>query len=139
MAASQTSYFNSKAGAVTITGTTETVAGTSRQVNSSYFGCQILVRFSGEIDLGADQNSAVVKIYRGATAAGTLLYTSGALSPGTIAAAPTVAAKFTFCADVVDQPAGDIASQIYCVTVTQAGGTGNGQVINIASQITVGE
>ena len=92
----------------------------------------MLVQFGLQLTAGSDQTSCVVKLYRGATAAGTAIYTSGSL---------TVAGSglYLFTAAATDSPGGDFASQIYCVTVKQAGGSANGAVANVWSAITVGE
>ena len=131
MAQAQNDYYNFVSGAVSIVGVTETVGATSRAISTAYAGQVLAIQFFFQFTVGATMTSAVLKIERGTAAGGTAVYTSGALTL-------TGGSIVMLHASATDQLTGDVAGAQYVLTVTQAGGAGNGSVANAFSAVTVG-
>lgn len=131
MAAGQYDFYNFAAGTVNVPTTTETVVGTTKSISTGYAGQIMLVQFTLEFTAGTGATSVIAKIERGSAAGGTAIRTSPSI---TVVAANIY--NWTFVA--TDQLTGDVAGQVYVLTLTQAAATGNGTAQNAASAVTVG-
>jgi hypothetical protein len=110
--------------AVTDGGATETVVIVSGAVSTNTVNDTVTVFGMIDITPGTSATAVVVKVYRGATKAGTQI---GATETGTLAATAHGAIPFAFS----DQP-GLVASQQYCVSVTETAAAADGTV-NVAT------
>lgn len=114
----------------TVTGITETVVATTNDVATKSIGQLIMLEFQFQLTSGSTQTGAVMKVYRGTTASGTPIYTSGTL---TVAGGEVHVWDFK----VTDQFTSDVANQQWCVSVTQSGGVGNGTATNAFTNVTL--
>lgn len=104
--------------ATSIPTTTETVVATLPPFSTDGAAQSVLLQAVVDFTVGTAATTAVIRIRRGTTAAGTIVATSGSL---TVAAGNLV----SLSCDGVDQP-GEVADQQYVVTVQQGAATGNG-------------
>lgn len=108
----------------TITTTTETVAAVLSGVNMPGPGYSVKLLGQVQFTAGTSTTAYTLKIYRGADATGTLVGEGNPVTAG-VAGAATCTASL----DVTDSPAGELANQSYCVTVTQTGAAANGTIL----------
>lgn len=123
-------YPNFAAGSVAVVTTAETVVGTTGAVGSAYPGCTFSVEFLLDFLTGASVTGAIWRIRR-SSLTGTAVLTS----PTIAAAAATQLPRIYLAA--TDQIAGEVASQVWVVTVAQVAATGNGAATNVFSRVTI--
>lgn len=109
--------------AIPVVTTAETIVA---QVQVSTDRPGVGVTLEGEVDIttGASTTAVTVQIRRGATTAGPVVGTADVPAEG-------AAVRVVIPVQEQDQP-GEVASQVYSLTVTQAAATGNGTV-NLAT------
>lgn len=100
-------------------------------VSTRYNGDQIQIDGTLDITAGTGTTAVTIRCRRGNGVTGAIV---GAAEPDTLAAGASEAVPFTF----TDQP-GDVAGQVYTLTVQQTGGTGNGTVNGGGCQLAVGQ
>lgn len=122
-------YTNFAAGSVAVVTTAETVVGTSQPVTSAYAGSTFVVEFELDFLTGATVTSTVYRIRR-QTLTGTADYTS----PLIVAAASVQQPRQRF--STVVQIAGEIAANVWVLTVVQTAGSSNGAATNVFSRVT---
>lgn len=112
-----------------LTGTTETVviASGAVPVNAPRGqGVKVSVTVSGT--MGSTQTSAVVKLYRGTDATGTQIGPAAGLGE-VQGGGGSFTMNATFLDTGIGVPATPTGTMQYAVTVTQAGGSGNGAMV----------
>jgi len=123
-------YENQLSGTVNVVTTTETVALVTPPVSTTYSGDQIDIEGKINVTAGTSTTAVVLRVRRGNGITGTVV---GVAETDTEAAG----ASGSFPLQVVDTP-GDVAGQVYSLTVQQTAATGNGTVNAAASCVTVG-
>lgn len=121
-------YANFVTGAQAVVTTAETVVGTSPVVGSAYANSIFVVEFALDFLTGASVTSLNYRIRR-TNVTGTAVYTS----PLIAAAASAQDERQTF--QCVDTIAGEVASQVWVLTVVQTAATGNGSATNVFSRV----
>lgn len=113
--------------AITVTTTTETIAA---QVTVSTDNAGATVTLEGEVDLttGTGTTAVTVQVRRGSTTAGPVVGSADV-------PAESAGARVVIPLQQIDSP-GEVASQVYSLTVTQTGATGNGTINNATLQAT---
>lgn len=132
MPAPQQSYYNFAAGPVTPVTVAETVVGTTRGVSSSYAGCVFAIEASFDLLTATLSTGFVVRIRRDSLT-GTAVFTGPTIAAAASAQLPRVTVQTT------DTIAGEVAGQVYVVTVAVAGSSANPSVTNIFTKVTVAE
>lgn len=132
MPAAQQSYYNFVAATVNVVTTAETVIATTRSVSSSYAGCVFSVKSMFDFLTGAAASAVTFRIRRDSLT-GTAIFTSPAIAVAASTQLPRTIVAAT------DAPAGEVAGQLYVVTVAQTAATGNGTAQNAFTEITVAE
>lgn len=113
----------------TVTTTTETVALSLPAISTPGAGATVHVSGTLSMTYGTGTTAATVRVRRGTDATGTLIGESNAES---VTAGNT--GELTW--DVSDSP-GEVAGQVYVVTVQQTSATANGTVLNASGTISV--
>ena len=119
---------NSSTASVTVTNVTEKVVATTNTVSTVSIGQLIIVDFFIQVTIGTTQTGLVAKIYRGAAATGTPIFTSGTI---TVTGAQVRTEDFHW----TDQFTGDVAAQQWCLSLTQSGGAGDATVTNAYTNV----
>lgn len=107
----------------------ETTVYTTRAISSPYPGSVFAIEFSCDVTTGTGTTAIIARI-RETNAGGTVVATSASIA----AAASTVLPRL-FIAGTDTLP-GDVAGQVWVLTITQTGGTGNGSVVNGFTRVT---
>lgn len=131
MAAGQTDFYNFSAANVVATTTNETVVGNTRAISTAYAGQSIFVQCGFAIQTGAAATAIILRIRQGNGITGTAIYSQNSMS-----VAATTVYVVTFAG--TDQLTFDVASWVYSITVQQISATGNANIANIWSAVTVG-
>lgn len=131
MSAQQTDFYNFVAASVPVVTTSETVIGTTRAISTAFSGQQLFVQFGVTFLTGTGTTAVAFNIRQGNGTSGAIVYGSASLQM-----AATNRGAFAFA--TVDSLSGDVAGQIYSLTVTQTAATGNGSATNVWSAVTVG-
>jgi len=121
-------FTNFASGNVAVVTTAETVVGTSKAVSSPYPGAVFTILFVLDFLTGAATTGLIYRIRR-STLTGTAVLTT----PTIVAAAAAQDERQTVAC--TDQPTGEIASDVYVLTVAQIAATGNGQASNVFSAV----
>lgn len=108
----------------TVTTTTETVVGLVTVPTNMRPGGTVKIRANVAHTTGTGVTACVLRVYRGATASGTLVDVARTTQIGA-----SLATDLSI--QVTDSPTGELASQPYCVTLQQTGATGNGTVAGV--------
>lgn len=105
----------------------ETVVATTKPVSGPYAGAGYLIEFAGQLTPGTSTTSVVIRIRRDS-----LTGTQVAISPllTVVAAAPIA---LTFAA--TDLTLGDVAGQLWVVTMLQTAGAANGATANVVTKV----
>lgn len=123
-------YENQLSGTVPIVTTAETVALVTSRVSTTYESDPINIEGMVNVTGGTGTTACVIRIRRGNGTTGTVVR---AADTDSIAAGNTE----SFPIQGVDTP-GDVAGQVYSLTVQQTAATGNGTVNGASSCVTVG-
>lgn len=123
-------YPNFVAGAQAVVTTAETVVGTTAAIGSAYAGCTFTVEFSLDFLTGTATTGLVYRIRRGSLT-GTAVFTG----PTSVAAASSQLPRPHFAC--TDQIVGEVASQLWVLTVAPVAATSNGSATNVFSRVTV--
>lgn len=123
-------YENQLSGTVNVVTTTETVALVTPPVSTTFAGDQIDIEGKVNMLAGTGTTACVLRIRRGNGITGTVV---GVAETDTLAAGSSE----SFPLQAVDTP-GDVAGQVYSLTIQQTAATGNGTVQSAASCVTVG-
>lgn len=124
-------YENQLSGTVNIVTTTETVALVTPPVSTTYSSDAIDIEGKINVTAGTGTTAVVLRIRRGNGITGTVV---GVADTDTLAAGSSE----SFPLQGVDTP-GDVAGQVYSLTVQQTGATANGTVNSAASSVSVGQ
>lgn len=124
-------YENQLSGTVNIVTTTETVALVTPPVSTTYGSDAIEIEGKLNVTAGTGTTACVLRIRRGNGITGTIV---GVAETDTLAAGSSE----SFPLEGVDTP-GDVAGQVYSLTVQQTAATGNGTVNSAASCVSVGQ
>lgn len=127
---SQAVYANYVAAGPTATTTAETVIATTRSVSSPFAGSSFLVEFFGNLGIGAAATAATYKIRRDSLT-GTTVLTSQPIGV-------SAGVRIVFAQGVVDSLVGDVAGQLWVLTVTMTAATGNSTATDIWTRVTTG-
>jgi hypothetical protein len=123
-------YPNFASGAVSVVTTAETVVGTTRAVGSGYAGCVFSLEFMLDFLTGASVTGVTWRIRRDSVT-GTAVLTGPVIAAAAATQLPRMAVAAT------DSITGEVASQIWVLTVVQTAATGNGSATNVFSRVTV--
>lgn len=124
-------YENQLSGTVNVVTTAETVALVTPPVSTTFAGDSIDIEGMVDLTAGTGTTAVTLRIRRGNGITGTVV---GVAEPDTLAAGNSAALQF----QGVDTP-GDVAGQVYSLTVQQTGATGNGTINGAASTVNVGQ
>lgn len=124
-------YVNQLSGTVTLVTTAETVALVTPPVSTTYSSDSIDIEGKVNVTAGTGTTACVIRCRRGNGVTGTVV---GVAETDTLAAGSSE----SFPIQCVDTP-GDVAGQVYSLTISQTGATGNGTVNSAASCVTVGQ
>lgn len=123
-------YEGQLSGTVNVVTTTETVALVTPPVSTTWGGDQIDVEGEINITAGTGTTACVLRIRRGNGITGTVVR---AADTDTIAAGSSE----SFLLQGIDTP-GDVAGQVYSLTVQQTAATANGTINGASVAVTVG-
>jgi hypothetical protein len=115
--------------AVTVTNATETAFLTSPAVPTTLPTNKVSVDFTCELTVGTSGTTATLKIYRGTSTGGTLIYTSDAFTV-------VAGSKYSLEAATVDNLQGTESAQYTC-SVTVGSGAANSTVDNAVATVMV--
>lgn len=124
-------YENQLSGTVNVVTTGETVALVTPPVSTTFGSDTIDIEGKANLTTGASTTAVVFRCRRGNGITGTVV---GVAETDTIAAGASETHPFQF----TDNP-GDVAGQVYSLTVQQTAATANGTVNSAASCVTVGQ
>lgn len=124
-------YENQLSGTVNVVTTTETVALVTPGVSTTFASDTIEIEGKINLTAGTGTTAAVFRCRRGNGITGTVV---GVAETDTLAAAASETHPFEF----TDNP-GDVAGQVYSLTVQQTAATANGTVNSASSCVTVGQ
>lgn len=123
-------YENQLSGTVNIVTTTETVALVTPPVSTTFAGDQIDIEGMINVTAGTGTTACTLRVRRGNGITGTVVRVA---DTDTLAAGSSE----SFPLQCVDTP-GDVAGQVYSLTVQQTGATANGTINGASSCVTVG-
>lgn len=132
MPAAQQAYYKIDTAGVNINTTLETVITTARAVSSSYSGCTFAIEAAFDLLSAAAATGYVARIRRDS------LTGTAVITTPTIACAASTQLPRAYLG-TVDSIAGEVAGQLYVVTVQFVAATGNATSSNAFSKVTVAE
>ena len=124
-------YENQLSGTVNVVTTTETVALVTPPVSTTFGSDAIEIEGMVNLTAGTGTTAAVLRIRRGNGITGTVVR---AADTDTIAAGSSE----SFLVQGVDTP-GDVAGQVYSITVQQTAASANGTINGASSCVAVGQ
>lgn len=123
----QSQSYNMNLTATSLPNGVETVAGTSKAVNSPYPGAQFLITFTGLVTVGAGAGGLFLAIRRQS------LTGAQVLAPVAQTVVASTNAAFVFSA--VDPTVGDLANAQWVFTINVSGGAAAGTMVWITSTV----
>lgn len=117
---------------VTITTTTETVAGTVTVAAVPGPGARIKLSGLAQVTAGTGTTALTLRWRRGSDATGTLIGEGDPIQGGVAAGSTS-----NLTLDTTDTPSGELANQPYVLTVQQTGASGNGTIVQSSLKATV--